>query len=431
MEEIIKERAEDPTQTHENFRLYLSSMPAKSFPIGVLQNSVKVTNEPPKGIKANVRRALNDMANEYFEDSVLGNDWRKIVFGICLFHAVILERRKFGPLGWNIRYEFNDSDRECALLNLNLFCGEKGIAWDALTYITSEASPGCLKSLDLTNMFVHFMASCHLGLVLGEGASRTLVPESSWPVILESGFKFSASGIFYPPDVEKLADCREYVETFPIQDSTELFAMHENANLVFQQKETRTLLRTILEIQPKAGGGEKGQTPDDIVFDLAGDILERLPEKIDIEQAKPDHFIPDAKGRTNSLTTVLTQEVSLEQLQKAVKGFVVMSEQLEMIYFSFLLNSVPEHWENSAYPSLKPLSGWVKDLILRCEFIRTWMISGQPKSFWLSGFFFPQGEYTSQESLLVYFNLTLPTSSLVNFWLSYLMDDFSSTHITS
>lgn len=69
---------------------------------------------------------------------VLETDWRKIVFGICLFHAVILERKRFGPLGWNIPYEFNDSDRECALLNLKLFCGEDSIAWDALTYITSE-----------------------------------------------------------------------------------------------------------------------------------------------------------------------------------------------------------------------------------------------------------------------------------------------------
>ncbi len=62
-----------------------------------------------------------------------------MIFGICLFHAVILERKKFGPLGWNIPYEFNDSDRECALLNLNLFSDpDEGMAWDALTYITAE-----------------------------------------------------------------------------------------------------------------------------------------------------------------------------------------------------------------------------------------------------------------------------------------------------
>lgn len=71
---------------------------------------------------------------------VLGISWRRVVYGVCLFHAVILERKKFGPLGWNIPYEFNDSDRECAVLNLNFFSDEHGFAWDALKYITAEVS---------------------------------------------------------------------------------------------------------------------------------------------------------------------------------------------------------------------------------------------------------------------------------------------------
>ena len=60
------------------------------------------------------------------------------MFGICFFHAIIQERKKFGPLGWNIKYEFSDSDRECALLNLQMFCSEGDIPWDSLIYITGE-----------------------------------------------------------------------------------------------------------------------------------------------------------------------------------------------------------------------------------------------------------------------------------------------------
>ena len=37
-----------------------------------------------------------------------------------------------------LQYEFNDSDRECALLNLEMFCKDGTIPWDALIYITGE-----------------------------------------------------------------------------------------------------------------------------------------------------------------------------------------------------------------------------------------------------------------------------------------------------
>lgn len=68
MERIILQLQDNPRDVHPDFRLYLSSMPSKHFPISVLQNSVKVTNEPPKGLRANIKRAFLDIQEEYFEE---------------------------------------------------------------------------------------------------------------------------------------------------------------------------------------------------------------------------------------------------------------------------------------------------------------------------------------------------------------------------
>ncbi|EDO31800.1 predicted protein [Nematostella vectensis] len=389
METTIKDLTNNEAEVHEDFRLFLSSMPTKAFPVTVLQNSVKVTNEPPKGLRANTKRAFGELMADPFESHVLGVRWRKLVFGICFFHAIIQERKKFGPLGWNIKYEFNDSDRMCALENLKMFLVDENIPWDALTFITGQITYG--------------------GRVTDEWDQRcltTILGRFFSPKILEDNYKFSESGIYFPPGFESLHDYREYVDNLPLTDEPEVFGMHENANIAFQTQETHQLIYTVLEVQPRLASSGGGKTNDEIVYELADSILGKLMDVLDMEKAEKSLFETDAKGRYNSLTTVLGQEVdrfnnllkviknSLTQLQKAIKGLVVMSLELDKVYTSFLNNQVPDMWANSSYPSLKPLGSWVKDLVLRTMFVEQWIIHGPPKSFWISGFFFPQGFLT-------------------------------------
>ena len=103
LENIVNGFKANPDKINDNFRLFLSTMPSDKFPVSVIKSSVKVIIEPPKGVKAIARKAFAAMTPTFFENHKLGADWQKCVYGICLFHAAVQERSKFGPLGWNIQ----------------------------------------------------------------------------------------------------------------------------------------------------------------------------------------------------------------------------------------------------------------------------------------------------------------------------------------
>ena len=130
-------------ETHENFRLWLTSMPSKVFPVSILQKGVKITYEPPKGLKNNLMRNYLSVESKKFEDCSKPYEWKKLLFGLSFFHALVLERRKFGPLGWNIPYEFSANDLAISVSQLKMFLEEyPEIPWPAINYMVAEANYG-------------------------------------------------------------------------------------------------------------------------------------------------------------------------------------------------------------------------------------------------------------------------------------------------
>jgi len=136
LEIIVQNFAEEENEIHPDFRLYLTSMPADYFPVSVLQNGVKLTTEPPWGMKSNMKRSYAELNENLFESCKKPESYKKLIFGLAFFHAVIQERRKFGPLGFNIWYEFNDSDLETTITMLKSFLNDnEDIPWDAMNYM--------------------------------------------------------------------------------------------------------------------------------------------------------------------------------------------------------------------------------------------------------------------------------------------------------
>jgi dynein heavy chain len=122
----------------------LSSDPSAGIPIDLLERSIKLTNEPPAGFKANMKRAIAMYKKEDFDERE--SKIRTILFGLCYFHSVMCERRKFGPKGFNMKYPFSEGDlRDSSIVLQNYMEGAGGsgkVPWDDLRYLIGEIMYG-------------------------------------------------------------------------------------------------------------------------------------------------------------------------------------------------------------------------------------------------------------------------------------------------
>lgn len=129
--------------SHPGFRLFLSADPSPNIPLGLLERSIKLTNKPPQGLLANLRRSFARFTKDEFEDR--DSKIKAILFGLCFFHSLMVERKKFGASGWNMVYHFSSGDlRDSASVLYNYLEGstQVKIPWEDLRYIFGEIMYG-------------------------------------------------------------------------------------------------------------------------------------------------------------------------------------------------------------------------------------------------------------------------------------------------
>jgi dynein heavy chain len=376
-------------EIHSEFRVWVTAEPHPGIPIGLLQMSIKITNEAPVGMRAGMKRSYAWVTQDML-DTVPRVEWRTLLWVLCHLHSVVQERRKFGAIGWTVPYEFNQSDlNACALFLQNHILDmdakkAKDVTWSTVRYMISEIQYGGRITDDWDRRQMN-----------------TFAEKFFCQAVLEQGYSF-LKGYVCPQGTE-IAHFRDHVNSYPATDVPEVFGLNMNADLVFRLDNAEKVFATIIETQPKGGGGGKGASREDIVTDLCKDLLNKLPNNFKKEEVK--NYLGKA-GATKPINIAFRQEIdvlqrilnvvrqTLQDLQLAIDGTIVMSDDLSQSLDSLANAKVPPIWLKNAWFS--PTVGiWYQSLLGRYEQFDKWLKTGRPKSYWLSGFTNGQGFLTA------------------------------------
>ncbi|XP_021268215.1 dynein heavy chain 10, axonemal isoform X2 [Numida meleagris] len=390
----LEKALEKITDPHPDFRLWLTTDPTEGFPIGILQKSLKVVTEPPNGLKLNMRATYFRIPKEALEQCP-HPAFKPLVYVLAFFHAVVQERRKFGKVGWNVPYDFNESDFQVCMEILHTYLtkafqqNDDKIPWSSLKYLIGEVMYGG-RAID---GFDRRILTVYMDEYLGDFIFDTF----------QTFHFYKNDEVDYRIPLGTVKD--DYVvaiECLPLANTPEVFGLHANAEIGYYTQAVRGIWSHLLELQPQTGESSTGVSRDEYIAHIAKDIENKIPEVFDLNK------IRKAFGLDLSPTTVvLLQELerfnkliicmakSLAELQRALAGEVGMSSELDDVARALFNGQIPGSWRRLAPDTLKTLGNWIIFFRDRYNQYTTWVEECEPKVMWLSGLHIPESYLTA------------------------------------
>ena len=380
--------------SHEKFRVFLTSDPNKEIPIGILNRCIKLTNEPPAGLKANLKRAWCLFPKEYIEEA--DSKTKSILFGLCHFHSIMMERKLFGPMGFNMKYPFAMGDLRDSAKCLSNYMENSGggkIPWMDLKYIFGEIMYGG----HIVNDFDRLLANEYLNFYMKD---ELLDEAEMYPFAEdEPGVSFMSPA---PTTFEKYI---EHIDTTMGADTPIAFGLHPNAEIDFRTQQSNTMFTTLLELQPREASGEDGAaSPQQVAEQCAADLLEKFGEKLfDVEELVRSL---DEQGpyqnvfiQEMDVMNVLLVEMkrSIKELQLGFAGELTMSDAMETMMDCLYMDKLPPNWAKRSWPTMRGLISWTANFTDRLTQLEEWMNNPGdiPRVTWLSGLVNPMSFLTA------------------------------------
>uniref|UniRef100_A0A3B4Y7S0 Uncharacterized protein n=1 Tax=Seriola lalandi dorsalis TaxID=1841481 RepID=A0A3B4Y7S0_SERLL len=368
-----------PESVHKSFRVWLTTDMHPRFPITFLQSSIKFTNEPPL-VKAGLKRTFSGVSQDQLEISNLP-EWKPLLYAVAFLHTTVQERRKFGPLGWNIPYEFNQADFTSSMQfvqnHLDDLDARRGVNWSCLRYMLGEVQYGGRVTDDLDKRLLNTF-------------TRVWFSENTF----SDKFCFY-KGYSIPAKAKTVQDVLQHVEALPLVDSPEVRA-HWTSNH-----------------DPSSHRGDPAASSLNLLLSAgvwappqrsSAEILSNCVSKVKGQLQK--------MGPLQPMNIFLRQEV--DRMQRVISsdlnlplsaGTIIMSEDLRDALDCMFDARIPRLWLRLSWPSAT-LGFWFSELLERNQQLSGWISTGRPNQFWLTGFFNPQGFLTAMRQETTRSNLS-------------------------
>eukprot|EP00048_Salpingoeca_helianthica_P012895 m.192407 g.192407 ORF g.192407 m.192407 type:complete len:3920 (+) comp15437_c5_seq100:290-12049(+) len=393
----LEKALERITHPHPEFRLWLTTQPTPDFPIGILQRSLKVVSEPPNGLKLNLRATFSKIPENALAEAECAHPaFRPLVFTLAFFHAVVQERRKYGKIGWNISYDFNENDFRVCMSILQTYLvkahqnNDEKLPWASLKYLIGEVMYGgrAIDNFD-RRVLVTYMDE-YMGDFLFDAFQPFHFYESS-----EADYRV-------PADTSSRDAFVSYIESLPLANGPDVFGLHPNAEIGYFTDTVQEMWGLLVELQPQTAGSSAGGSREDFIAEVANGMKAKIPAPFDIDRVRTQFgneptptqvVLMQELERWNNL--VVYMQASLAELLRALSGEVGMSNQLDEIARALFNGQLPPQWRRLAPDTLKSLGNWMVHFERRYRQYDDWIKKGDPIVMWLSGLHIPESYLTA------------------------------------